>query len=368
MSSEIAPVTSQPAVAAAAGVAAGAAVPERKQEQWNACSPNHAIHAWLVAEYDPVHWNFKAIGATLQLDENPTILSKPDFNSPWENALRHRALMSIRRWLLSEFPPDSKWWRVDNFQVDAERMKTICIKWPDLKPHRHQLTLDGIVLFTHDRKSYTCIEGNHRLTQWQARHGSETWYPSLYVVESNDLMCWHDGFANTLDEFKRDGKGIHRLVPGCNGPFDPIINALDLPNRIWFESALPWLRPSKERVKLLQELHDQPNLSPEQISDAFHDYQNNDEKAEASNPTAPPAPPAVADFAEEALMEGLYVFFRSHGCEGVSHPTEYLTSLVVRKYLPRAISVAALAIKAHESAQVAKDIHESKATKEFTQK
>jgi len=135
---------------------------------WTKTSSNIVIHAFLNAEYPKAKNTTKAaLDASLKLETFPNILTEPDFKSPEENAHRQRALMSIRRWMWYEFPADCEWFRVEKFEFTKENESNIKTPWPALTPDQPTIDLKNIILFTHNKKDFTVIEGNHRVTRWR---------------------------------------------------------------------------------------------------------------------------------------------------------------------------------------------------------
>ncbi len=207
------------------------------KETWNVTTANHVIHAYVKAECAPFHKYKKAMEASLCLEHFPTILSQPNFDSPQENDLRWRALMGSRRWMWSEFPPTTVWYCVDNFQLTLDRAQHIRVPWPELRPNQ-SVDVDDVILFTHDRKSFTCIEGNHRLARWKADGGKPT-TARFYIGQTNDRCVWHDGAAKTLKEFL--GTASVAKFEAVASAYDPFV---DFNGRYvgfhFADHALPW--------------------------------------------------------------------------------------------------------------------------------
>lgn len=219
-------------------------------ETWSETTANHVIHAYVKAETAPLHTYTNAILGTLDLKHNPTILDKPDFNSPTENALRHRALMSARRWMWCELPPTTRWYVCPDFQFNEERRSSIRVPWSALQPPTN-VYLDDIILFTHDRKTFTCIEGNHRITRWK-QEGSKPQTARVFIGETPDLCIWHDGTAESRDELKQ-GKTVSRFVAGYSA-YDPYLNERGVVANTWQDSSLPWL---------MQDVKDETHMIPD---------------------------------------------------------------------------------------------------------
>jgi hypothetical protein len=174
-----------------------------KKGVWTQVSPNLAVHAFIHAEYSKAQDKTKAaLDTSLNIDVYPDILTKPDFNSPSQNARRLRALLSIRRWMWFEFPPDCQWYRVVNFEFSKETDGHIRTPWPALTKDKTTIDLDNLLLFTHDRKEYTVIEGNHRVTRWRDQPSRPTTLATVFVCVSNDLCKWHHLSQNAVSLFE----------------------------------------------------------------------------------------------------------------------------------------------------------------------
>lgn len=274
--------------------------------KWERTSANHVIHAWLVAECVAHHRSQSGIRATLDFVKHPTILSEPDFNSPWENALRYRALLSVRRWMWLEIPPTAVWWVAKNFVVNEDVMKHIAIPWPDPTPKRVPLVLDDIVLFTHDKKQFTCLEGNHRFTQWKLQ-GSKPTTGKIYIAESPDLCVWHDKHAGSHDDFVKKGKGIHYFVAGSHTAYDSTVSCLGTLGGGWTsDDALPWagLVDEEDKKQFMDCLSMQEDTT---IVSKFQEYKR--AKDSKSEEKLVPSKQELMKDGESDLFAGAYLFF-----------------------------------------------------------
>lgn len=165
---------------------------------WRQTSPNLVIHAFLNAEYEKAKEQTKvALDTSLAIKNFPKILTEPNFKCPEENAHRHRALMSIRRWMWCEFPAECDWYFVEQFEFNKENKDQIRTPWPALTPNKETIDLNNIILFTHDRTNFTVVEGNHRVTRWK-KSGYPLTLANIYVCVSSNLCVWHE-----TDESKR---------------------------------------------------------------------------------------------------------------------------------------------------------------------
>lgn len=176
---------------------------------------HEVIHAFLYAEYmSPKtpwkydHINFIIIKTCKDLDPLNT-MNNPSFIDPFENQARFRALMSIRRYIWCNLPPDINWSKIQFSDIDWNFVKCIYPKTKDELSIYNEDTLDltGIVLFKEDDLYYV-VEGNHRVSGYISNRYKKIICHHIFVGESiTKMKCpLIDKLTNT--EVKLYAEGI----------------------------------------------------------------------------------------------------------------------------------------------------------------
>jgi hypothetical protein len=141
--------------------------------RWRAVSVHTVVAEFLRSE------RHKLMAPT---DELP-LIDQPNISDPSENHARLRCLACIRRQLLGEIPPDTRWYKVFTL-TDAELIELYVIGRCGFEgslesddhnlqnfASSHPLTMNSPpsnwgtpILWGHERRGpFTIIEGNHRL-------------------------------------------------------------------------------------------------------------------------------------------------------------------------------------------------------------
>jgi len=123
------------------------------------CSVHEVVHAWLAAEAPLIERQFKVAGLGRRL-----ALDAPDFTDRQQNQKRLRTLFGIRRWLWSEIPPDTGWYK-GRALFSANQRVTRAWSFDDqFKPGA--VSLYGLIFWGHALDAPLLLEGNHRYSQW----------------------------------------------------------------------------------------------------------------------------------------------------------------------------------------------------------
>src|SRR5258708_22398788 len=142
------------------------------------CIVHEIIHAFLLAEYNSLKSKWKKEHINLIINKTHEdleifqIMTQPNFLSGKENEARYRALMSIRRDLWFNFPPDTQWIKCDFGSINIEKIKLLCPKKEEelvVYGSPENLNLSGIILFEQENNYYV-IEGNNRMSGYFLHH------------------------------------------------------------------------------------------------------------------------------------------------------------------------------------------------------
>jgi hypothetical protein len=168
----------------------------------------HAVVAeFLRSERDKV---LALPPAELPPDALPRI-DQPNIVDPSENHTRLRCLALIRRWLLGEIPPDTRWYKVYTL-TDAELPELYvigrCGFEGSSEGDNHQLqsfasshsqTMNSSpsnwgtpILWGHERRDpFTIIDGNHRLVAYASQAYKSGLSIPVFVGLSKTPCFWH---------------------------------------------------------------------------------------------------------------------------------------------------------------------------------
>jgi len=142
---------------------------------------HQAVWAHLVAEVEKP-------GNEKEAKEVAGLLERPNFDSAADNATRYRALMSFRRHLWSQLPPDVVWSKVD-FIYSAESSEQLVTPWPKVIESKREVSMTpGLIAFSHGGKYYI-LEGNNRVSQWRY-NGCPAATGVIYVATSEMPCTW----------------------------------------------------------------------------------------------------------------------------------------------------------------------------------
>jgi hypothetical protein len=149
------------------------------------CSVHEVVHAWLAAEAPLVERRFKISGLSLRL-----ALDAPDFTDKKQNQKRLRTLYGIRRWLWSEIPPDTSWYRSRALFSSGQQIVRGWNFDNAFKPGA--VSLDGLILWGHTLDAPLLLEGNHRYSQWVI-NGRPNQAAAVFVGLSPSNYRWFPG-------------------------------------------------------------------------------------------------------------------------------------------------------------------------------
>jgi len=139
------------------------------------------------------------------------LIDQPNIADPSENHARLRYLAWIRRQLLGEIPPDTRWYKVcsltdaelpelyvigrcgfdDPYGRDQNDLQSVALRRPE--PISSPLSNWGApILWGHDRTGpFTIIEGNHRLLAYASQSSKPGLSVPVFVGLSNTPCFWH---------------------------------------------------------------------------------------------------------------------------------------------------------------------------------
>jgi hypothetical protein len=139
------------------------------------------------------------------------LIDHPNIVDPSQNHARLRYLASIRRQLLGEIPPDTRWYKVwtlidaelpeiyvigrcgfdDPYGRDRNELQRVASRRPE--PMNSQPSTWGTpILWGHDRTGpFTIIEGNHRLIAYASQGQKSGLSVPVFVGLSNTPCFWH---------------------------------------------------------------------------------------------------------------------------------------------------------------------------------
>lgn len=106
-------------------------------------------------------------------DAMPSVfLSHPDFTDPFENHMRERLFLSLRRKLFCEIPAHTDWYRA-HIRLSPMWARRWNVLWTDSAcpvTQGRPVSLTNIIVWesVFDTQRYHVLEGNHRVTQWLA--------------------------------------------------------------------------------------------------------------------------------------------------------------------------------------------------------
>lgn len=132
---------------------------------------HEVIHAFLFAEFTSLKTVWKkhhiplVMKRTCQDINVENTLNTPNFNNFKENECRYRALMSIRREIWFNLPPDMEWLKLQLTDIDFKKVILLSPKTEkDIEIYKSNfIDLTGIILIKEDEYYYV-IEGNHRIS------------------------------------------------------------------------------------------------------------------------------------------------------------------------------------------------------------
>jgi hypothetical protein len=101
------------------------------------------------------------------------LLNNPNFSDSKENAQRTRMLLGSRRWLITELPPDIKYFKV-KVLICSNLKEHIIAPWKDQSSYQKnenaksqaQKYLNGLIFYQTKSGKLFLLEGNHRYGQW----------------------------------------------------------------------------------------------------------------------------------------------------------------------------------------------------------
>ena len=127
------------------------------------------------------------------------ITDKPNFEDKRQNAERYRRMLGSRRFIWSELPPDTKWYKCKMlFDHNSDYVLQVwphpeCVK---IENQTDSKLLDGTIFFGHDFSKLMILEGNHRYSQWKATGTKGV--AEVYVGISPSNFCKYPGDYNDI--------------------------------------------------------------------------------------------------------------------------------------------------------------------------
>lgn len=170
--------------------------------KWRRVTVHAVVAEFLRAERHKLRWLPPTAFA---------LIDQANTGDPAENHARLRYLASIRRQLLGEIPPDTRWYKVhtltdanlielhvigrcgfdDPFGRDQNELKKVAVRRPE--PLSSQPAHWGSpILWGHSKTGpFTIIEGNHRLIGYASQTQAPGLSVAVFVGLSRTPCFWH---------------------------------------------------------------------------------------------------------------------------------------------------------------------------------